>query len=225
MTANPHKPARRALAWIQTQRWFMQSEWVQTMRDIAARVHEPDFEAVLAKRGNRPEDSENLELRGSVAILHIGGPIFRYANLFTEISGAVSIESLAKDLRSAVDNPAVRSIVLNIDSPGGQVNGTAEFADMIRGSQRRKPIVAYVSHLDCSGAYWIASAAGRLYANQTAALGSIGVVLGMWTDDDENFIEIVSTQSPNKRPNRRSPKVARRSRRKSMRSPMSSLGL
>ena len=68
----------------------------------------------------------------------VEGPIVRYADLFTEISGATSIETLAQDLHSALNDNTISGIVLNIDSPGGEVNGTSEFADMVHGIEAER---------------------------------------------------------------------------------------
>ena len=200
VTGAERMPARRALAWIQTQRWYMQPEWVQTMRSMAQRAHTPDFEAVLAKQTQRLDRSERALVRDGVAIVPVLGPIFRYANIFTEYSGAESIEILAQDFQAALDNHAVSKIVLHVDSPGGQVNGTSELGALIREGSQKKEVFAYVGGLGASAGYWLASSAPRIVIGDTAMLGSIGVVTGMFTDDDENFIEIVSTQSPGKRP-------------------------
>lgn len=200
VTGQQRMPARRALAWMQTQRWYMQPEWVQTMRDMALRSHSPDFEAVLAKQAQRLDRSERGLVRDGVALISVHGPIFRYANIFTELSGAESIDVLATDLQAALDNPAVRHIVLWIDSPGGQVNGTSEFAQQIHATDMVKPVTAYVGNLAASAGYWLASSASRIVIGDTAMLGSIGVVTGMYVEDDETFVEVVSTQSPGKRP-------------------------
>jgi ClpP class serine protease len=73
---------------------------------------------------------------------------------------------------------------------------------MIRAAHTQKPVTAYVDHLGASAAYWLASAAGRVIAAPTAMLGSIGIV--MVVDDpsktDSTDLEIVSNQSPKKRP-------------------------
>lgn len=91
--------------------------------------------------------------------------------------------------------------MLDVDSPGGEVNGCSEVADMIYKARGTKPIVAYASGYCCSGAYWIASACDKIYATDTAVIGSIGVVSIFEKDDENKTIEIVSSQSPNKRPN------------------------
>lgn len=196
-------PKRRALAWIRSQTWAIQQESLQLLREIAAREHVPDFEAVLAKQGQALDHADEVQVReGGVAVVDVRGPIFRYASFFTRISAAMSIEQAALDLRAAQDDPRVRSIVLNVDSPGGDVNGVSEFAQMVRDS--RKTVTAYVGGTAASAGYWIASAASRIVASNTAVLGSIGVVASFYMDDDESLVEIVSSQSPDKRVDPRS---------------------
>ena len=119
----------------------------------------------------------------------------------TNICGATSYEILARDIHKALADPTIKALVLDIDSPGGEVNGCSELADMIYKARGTKPIIAYASSSCCSGAYWIASACDRILAADTAILGSIGVVSIFEKGDDNKTIEIVSSQSPNKRPN------------------------
>lgn len=160
-----------------------------------------DPEAVAAKTGTRLDNTRSVEVRDGVAIIPVSGPIFRYANLFTQISGATSIEMLAKDFDQALESPRVKSILLDINSPGGEVDGTSEFAQHVFDARGKKPIVAYVSHVGASAAYWIASATEEIIAQETASLGSIGVVGTVCVHKDKGHIEFVSSQSPNKRPN------------------------
>lgn len=160
-----------------------------------------DPEAVLAKTGKPLDNTRDVTIRDGVAIIPVSGPIFRYANLFTEISGATSIEVLAKDFRQALDDRSVRSILLEVNSPGGEADGTAELAQHIFEARGQKPIIAYVSHLGASAAYWLASAADEIVANDAASLGSIGVVASVCIHKDKNHLQFVSSQSPNKRPN------------------------
>ncbi|KEZ65412.1 hypothetical protein C5I_0136090, partial [Pseudomonas syringae pv. syringae FF5] len=111
-------------------------------------------------------------VRNGVAIIPVVGPVFRYANLFTEISGATSTQVLATDLQSALDDPSIKSIILNIDSPGGVAAGINELADQIHAGRARKRIVAYVGGTGASAAYWLASAASEIVIDETALLGS-----------------------------------------------------
>ncbi len=178
--------------------WAITSSALTTILDIAARQNAPP-EAVAAKLGRELQNSYRLEMRDGIAVLPVVGPLFRYANLFTQVSGASSYELLAKDFTQAVENPDVKAIILNIDSPGGEVNGCAEFADMIHEARGVKPIIAYASGDAASGAYWIAAAADEIVVSKTSALGSIGVVGVYRGNKGEDAVEVVSSQSPYKR--------------------------
>jgi ClpP class serine protease len=155
-------------------------------------------QAIMARPGIRMDKTEYVTIRGTVAVVEIIGPIFHYDNILAWIYGFPAAEQLIMEIQAAENNPAVKSIVLHIDSPGGQVGGIAELATHIR-HKITKPVVAYVGDMGASAAYWIAAAADMIVANETAELGSIGVVITMRRSGD-NQIEIVSSVSPNKRP-------------------------
>ena len=178
--------------------WAITETAMQTILSVAARENESP-EAVASKLGRELQNTYNATERDGVAILPVTGPLFRYANIFTSISGATSYELIAKDFRTALDNPQIKAIILDIDSPGGEVNGVSELSSMIYEARGIKPIIAYASGDAASGAYWIASAADEIVVSETSALGSIGVV-GMYraNDDNDKAIEIVSSQSPHK---------------------------
>lgn len=183
------------------ERWAMTEPWVRTVLEIAGREN-PSIEAVEARLGRKMDNSRSVTVRDGVAVIPVTGPIFRRANLFTEISGATSIEVLAQDFTSAIENGAVKAIVLNVDSPGGTVNGVHEFAEMVHAARGKgKPIVAYVGNMAASAAYWIASAADEIVGDDTAAVGSIGVVAVIPDPSKKTTkdLEIVSSQSPKKR--------------------------
>ncbi len=120
---------------------------------IATRQNE-SIEAVSARLGRELDNSYVSEVRDGVAIIPVVGPLFRYANLFTAISGASSYEILAKDFMAALDNPEITGIVMDIDSPGGEVNGCAEFASMIfeaRGKSQSLPMFRVMLHPEPTG--------------------------------------------------------------------------
>ena len=194
----------RILSRIKSEPWAITSEVMETILEVAQRENmSPD---AVAKQLGRPlENTYDVTIRNGVAILPMQGPLFRYANLFTAISGATSYDMLARDFAAAVDNPKVTAILLNIDSPGGEANGVSEFADQIAAARGKKPIVAYVGGLGASAAYWLASAADEIVISDTSLLGSIGTVMSV-TDSRERDAkagvkryEVVSSQSPFKR--------------------------
>jgi signal peptide peptidase SppA len=198
MSSNARSPGVRVFNAICKRPWAITEEWLQTILTIAAREN-PSIQAVESQLGKPLANTHAVTTRDSVASIPVNGPIFRYADMFTQVSGATSIDTLATDLRSALDDPAINAIVLDIDSPGGEVNGTGEFADMVYQARGQKPIVAYVSDQGCSAAYWIASAADEVVVAETALVGSIGVVAAVPKAEDTGEIQFVSSQSPNKR--------------------------
>lgn len=194
----------RVLSRIKSMPWAIDQAALAQILEIAERENESP-QAVAAKLGRPLENTYDVEIRDGVAILSVSGPLFRYANLFTAISGATSYDVLARDFAAALANPRVESIVLNIDSPGGEANGVSEFADQIHAARGQKPIVAYVGGQASSAAYWIASAADEIVADETAILGSIGAVMSVQDTREADAkagkkrYDIVSSQSPDKR--------------------------
>lgn len=176
---------------------MIQEEALLQMIDIVNGVR--DIEAVRTKLSERLPGTEVAGVREGVAHIPISGPIFPKANLFTQISGATSVSSLALDLQTAIDNDEVESIILDIDSPGGAVTGINEMANIIRSSTEKKDITAYVNGSASSAAYWLASAANEVVIDATARVGSIGVVVAYPNSKDEESVEIWNTASPNKR--------------------------
>lgn len=189
----------RAIDLLAGHAWAIQPEWLERMAAIAQREVD-DPQALADRLGKRLENTRLVTIRDSVALIPVTGPIFRHANLFTMISGATSVGILARDLREAIDNPNVRSVVLEFDSPGGEVDGTGELAELIAAMRKKKPIYAYADGLCCSGAYWLASACDSLVAAETARIGSIGVVCTAYRRSSDQVIEFVAAQSPDKRP-------------------------
>jgi ClpP class serine protease len=202
-----------ALNYLMSQMWALDQSLLSMMAEIADRgadsfdlndlkVLAP--QAVEGKSGRAL--TPRMELReGGVAVIHVTGVISRYASMFDDICGGISTQALAKDFCQARDDPAVRGIVLNFDSPGGDANGIHELAEMVFNARGTKPIVGYVGGTGASAIYWIASACDELVIDATACLGSIGVVMSLERTkpkpDDENQKEqltIVSSQSPNK---------------------------
>ncbi len=190
------KQAARVLAQIYGQPWAISRDGMETIIQIAER--QGSIEALLAKRGDLLADTRQTEIRGNVAIIPVVGPIVRYANIFTDISGAVSAQSVAEDLRTALDTPEITAIIMDYDSPGGQVAGINELSNMIFAARRQVKIISYCSGVCASAAYWLASAGSEIVCDATCSLGSIGTVIGVKKSDDDT-IEIVSSQSPDKR--------------------------
>lgn len=192
-----------AFALASSRPWLIQSDALENILAIAQREGDP--EALETRLGRPLDNARRVTVRDGIAVIPVTGPIFRYANLFTRISGATSTQDLATDIQAALDNKYVEGIVLEFNTPGGEATGIAEMADVIRSGRHRKRIVAYVDGAAASAGYWLASATHEIVIAQTAILGSIGTVMS-WMDTRERDakagvkqIEIVSSQSPYKR--------------------------
>lgn len=191
----------RAFELAASRPWLMLPEALDGLMAIADRQGDP--EALEARLGRQLENTRAVTVRNGVAIIPVVGPIMRYANLFTRISGATSTQELATDFQAALDDPKVKAIVFNVDSPGGEANGINELSDMIHAARGKKPIKAYGGGSVASGAYWVASAADELVVDDTALMGSIGVVVEVVTREareGEKRWTITSRNAPNKRP-------------------------
>jgi signal peptide peptidase SppA len=113
----------------------------------------------------------------SIARVVVRGTMMKGQSSF----GGTSTVALRRDIRQAAADPNVSGILLDIDSPGGTVAGTADLAAEVRAARRRKPVWAHIDDLGASAAYWVASQADQLFANdRTALVGSIGTVLTVY---------------------------------------------
>lgn len=112
-----------------------------------------------------------------IAVIPVVGTIAQRMDMLSEMSGGTSTERLARQLRAAIADPQVGSVVLNIDSPGGSVYGVPEVGAVIADAVKTggKTIVAQVNSLAASAAYWIASQASEIAVTPSGEAGSIGV--------------------------------------------------
>ena len=113
---------------------------------------------------------------GSIAILSLMGTITHRANMISDFSGGSSAEKFSAQLRQVLADPNVKAIVIDVDSPGGSVEGIDELSAEIFKARSQKPIVAVANSLAASAAFWIASAASELVVIPSGLVGSIGVV-------------------------------------------------
>jgi capsid assembly protease len=113
---------------------------------------------------------------GAVAVLPLLGVISHRANMLSNFSGGTSTEKFSAMFRNAVADTSVKAIVLDVDSPGGSVDGVDELATEIFQARDSKSIYAVANTLAASAAYWIASAAHEVIVSPSSEVGSIGVL-------------------------------------------------
>lgn len=113
---------------------------------------------------------------GAVAVLPIFGTISNRMNIMSDFSGATSTEKFGKMFDMAIADKSVKTVVLDVNSPGGTIYGVDELsAKIFKARSRGRQIIAMVNPLAASAAYWIASAADEISMTPTGEVGSIGV--------------------------------------------------
>jgi protease IV len=100
-----------------------------------------------------------------IAVIRIEGEIWSYYTAY-----------LADTLEAAGNDPAIHAVVLDISSPGGEVTASEDIYFSILSLREKKPVVASIDEMAASGAYYIASAAGQIYAKPASSVGNVGVI-------------------------------------------------
>lgn len=112
-----------------------------------------------------------------VAVIGIYGPLLhrRLASDYPS-GGPTTYAEIRKSLDTALADDGVKSILLDVDSPGGMVSGCFDLADHIYQSRGIKPIHAVANESAFSAGYLLASSASRIMLPRTAEVGSVGVI-------------------------------------------------
>lgn len=167
------------LTFVHERAWAISQEVLEALQRTMMQ-YEGDVVSLASIRSslmNSLGDRQNpsYTVQDGKAIIPVIGPLDKRMSLMQLFFGGSSTEDIRRNFEAAMADSKVGSIVLNIDSPGGSVDGTKELADAIYNARGGKPITAYVDGNAMSAAYWIASAADKIIAPETARVGSIGV--------------------------------------------------
>lgn len=125
---------------------------------------------------------------GMVAVVQAVGTLTRHAHVInSELTR--STDEIAHEVTTFAAEPSVEAIVLELDTPGGEVFGLPEAFIAIRAAARQKPVIAYANSLAASGGYYLGAAADELFVNPSGQVGSIGVFAlyvdqSKWLDSD-----------------------------------------
>lgn len=120
---------------------------------------------------------ETFFIDGGIGVLQIEGVITPKSDIWSFLFGGSTVEVMTRDLKTLLGMDEVKAIVLDIDSPGGNVNGIQEFADMVFAGRETKPIYAISAGVMASAALWIGAAAEEVFiTSETVTTGSIGVI-------------------------------------------------
>lgn len=187
---------------IRSHYWAIEPSYMNTILAVVNGQGDKLLAAQIADQRN--EFANTIPQRKDLAVINVRGVIMPYANLFTAISGGVSVESISAQFETAMNDPMIQEILMVFDSPGGEITGLANLSDMMYSARGKKKVTSYVNGMAASAAYWIASASENIVMAETAQVGSIGV-MAIYEDtsraDKEAGIDTLvlrSSQSPNK---------------------------
>jgi signal peptide peptidase SppA len=130
---------------------------------------------------------------GAIQVIPVYGMIMH--RQMTDISGGSSGTScslISAALQQAVADPGVSQIVLDIDSPGGDVDGVDELASEIYQARKQKKITAVSNCLCASAAYYLAAQASEVVVSPSSLTGSIGVYT--MHEDDSAMLEAMGVK-------------------------------
>jgi len=147
-------------------------QWIAGMRGAIelGEVSEASLAAIFGRRNEDP----GLQMAGDVAVLSIVGTIRRSEDIYTRYGLATSLSAFQANFQAALDDPKVRGILLSVDSPGGDAIGNDEAARQVYDARGRKPILTFARGLIASAAYYVGSAADKIFVTPSTLVGSIG---------------------------------------------------
>lgn len=175
--------------------WYLESEAYNKLQ--TAYTSKVDLSAFGADSVAAGPDI--LNTAGSIASIAIKGILTKTPDFFARYFGGgnTTYESIIESIALAEQDDTISSIILDIDSPGGNISGLFDALAAIEKAD--KPITAVVNGQAASAAYAIAAQADTIQATSKAAsFGSIGIVMRAFID--ENVMDITSTEAPKKRP-------------------------
>ncbi|MBW3540756.1 MAG: signal peptide peptidase SppA [Planctomycetes bacterium] len=124
----------------------------------------------------------DYRVASGVAVIDVAGTLLKYVSSMDDGTSTVLTR---QQLRRAAADPAVNAILLRMDTPGGVIAGTAEFAGDVAAAGAKKPLWAYCDDLCASAGYWPASQARKVFANELGRVGSIGVFTVLYDQSEE----------------------------------------
>jgi signal peptide peptidase SppA len=163
---------------VQSEIWALEEAKLAAIIDFLSYMaagHTFTAEEIEAKIGKGAAQAVARQ-EGAVAVLPLQGVIGNRMNLMTSISGGTSSEMFGRQFQSAIRDDSVKAVVIDVNSPGGAVDGTDELSSMIFNARGSKPIISHVNANANSAAYWIATAADEMVITPGfASVGNIGV--------------------------------------------------
>ena len=117
--------------------------------------------------------SGNQEAENRIAVIDVKGTITSDSESFGSL--VANSKQIVKLIRAAKDDDSVKAIIIDLDTPGGEVTASDEIYHELK--LCGKPVVAMMNTLAASGGYYVACGANKIVANKFTMTGSIGVIM------------------------------------------------
>ncbi len=129
----------------------------------------------FANRILQAVEAGTSKTKRAIAVLPLHGPITQRSSVFSAFFGGTSTERWGQAFDNLIASPQIGAVVIDVDSPGGEVYGVDELAEKVFKARGTKPIVAVSNAIMASAAYYVASAADEVVVTPSGQTGSIGV--------------------------------------------------
>lgn len=167
------------LSYIQRAIWSIdEAKLHELLSVIAHRAAGHTFTAEEIKARIGEPESPEQKTQGAVAVIPLRGVIAHRMGTMEESSGGMSAERFTRMVKAATADTSISAILLDVDSPGGTINGVSEAADAVHAAGKVKQVVAVANGYMASAAFWIGSQAHEIVAVPSLldrSIGSIGV--------------------------------------------------
>ena len=147
--------------------FIIQNQDVHAVSDLMA--------GVTSVKGRSDHADQFYRVIDGVAVIPVRGTLVHRLGLHPHC-GMTGYDGIAQKIDRAVSDSSIKGVMLEIDSPGGEVSGILELGETIREAREKKPIWAVADEKAYSAAYWLGSQANRLIVPKTGGVGSIGVI-------------------------------------------------
>ena len=135
-----------------------------------------------------------VAFKGSTAILPMHGVLSQRPSLMSKYSGGTSVEQFTAAHATLLADPAVKSVIWDVNSPGGSVYGVEEGFQRLYAMRGQKPTIAFSNMMNCSAAYYLSSAADKIVASPSSVTGNIGVIAPIYDETKKNENEGIKVE-------------------------------
>lgn len=138
-----------------------------------------DLEALSSKDTKEADQPvTRYEVSGGVAVIPIKGPLINadIPDIWVKLFGVTTYPNLQRAFAEASADSKVKSVLLDVNSPGGSVAGISDTNDALSNLRAVKPVHTFAGDLMASAGYWLGSNADRITAGKMSTVGSIGVI-------------------------------------------------